>query len=58
MNILEHHIIDIYFENDVEGTDKVEVSYRVDCWGHKQTKHEILSKEYWEKIKEQGYYLG
>lgn len=58
MNVLEHHIVEIYSEKEIKETGKVEVHFKIDCWGSKEVKKMTIYKSTWDMWKQQGYYLG
>jgi len=65
MNILEQYIIEIhsikpYIKEWTEKFDKdfVIVDITTSCYGNKKRDKHVFNVDEWEKIKEQGYYMG
>ena len=69
MNLLEHHIKEIYSEVDI--TDKyikrtgrvpkermLEINLKINCYGKISDKKIIMSESEWESVKDVGYYLA
>lgn len=57
MNILEHYIVEVHSEVDVED-GVVEVDFTDNCYGAKNRRQRRYPKQMWEDIKARGYYMG
>ena len=57
MNLLEVYIDKIISEEKLKD-NKIKVEAIYDCYGTKEKEIRIYNKTEWDKIKQQGYYLG
>ncbi len=65
MNLLEQYIEEViseepYTEEWTKKYDKefVKVKLVTNCYGRKRYEEQIFDTDKWEKVKEQGYYMG
>lgn len=56
MNLLEHYIEEVHNEEYLEDVVKVELT--ILCYGNREKITTAFTKEYWEVVKEKGYYMA
>lgn len=59
MNLVEHYILEIFSEEEIEKDGKKYIIswVKVDCYGRIDILKHIDLKGNWEKAKEQGFFL-
>ena len=57
MNLLEVYIDKIISEEELKD-NKIKVEAIYNCYGAKEKETRVYDKTEWDKIKQQGYYLG